>query len=148
MWHIEPEFVVRLGGTLYINVPNLVVYKGTSLFRIRRGDDGMLGIDFDVFNAKGERVAVFAKNVVVSGDAAKYEIISGHEIYSVKERESGRVIASVQRRGVKGAELDVNVKMYLPNRFLFEADPGRTNLGGNVFIGNTIRNCLNGICID
>ncbi len=147
MWNIESEFTVRLGGNLYINVPNLVVFKGTPLFRMRRSDDGMLGIDFEVFNAKGECVATFAKSIVVFGDEAQYEISSGHETYSVKERASGRVIVSVQRRGVKGAELDVNVTMYLPNGFLFQATPERTNMGGMTLVGNTFKNCANGIVV-
>ena len=42
MWKLESEFSVRLGGNTYINTPNLIVYKGTSIFRIRRGDGGMV----------------------------------------------------------------------------------------------------------
>src|SRR3990172_6626421 len=126
MWKVETEFAVRLGGNTYINTPNLVVFKGTPVFRIRRSDDGMLGIDFDVFDAKGQRVATFAKGVVVQGDQANYQIDSGHDSYTVTERSTGRVIARVQRRGVQGAELDVSVRMYLPNGFLLDAGPQAT----------------------
>lgn len=108
----------------------------------------MLGIDFDVYDQCGKRIAVFAKNVVVNGDAATYEISSSHDTYAVKERSSGRVIASVQRRGVNGAELDVHVRMYLPNGFLLDAGPQATNLGGAVFNGNVFKDCGAGIAID
>lgn len=148
MWKVETEFAVRLGGNTYINTPNLVVFQGTPIFRIRRSDDdGMLGIDFDVFDAKGQRVATFAKGVVVQGDQANYQIDGSHDAYSVTERSSGRVIARVQRRGVQGAELDVHVHMYLPNGFLLDAGPQATNLGGVTMSGNTFKNCVAGIAI-
>ncbi|WP_140637461.1 hypothetical protein [Methylibium rhizosphaerae] len=107
----------------------------------------MLGIDFDVFDAKGQRVATFAKGVVVQGDQANYQIDGSHDAYSVTERSSGRVIARVQRRGVQGAELDVYVHMYLPNGFLLDAGPQATNLGGVTMSGNTFKNCGAGIAI-
>lgn len=148
MWNVETKFAVRLGGNTYVNTPNLIVYKGTPVFRIRRGDDGTLGIDFDVFDKNGQRVATFAKGIVVQGDEANYKIESGHETYSVTERSSSRVIARVQRRGVQGAELDVHVHMYLPNGFLLDAGPQATNLGGVTLTGNVIENCGAGIAID
>jgi hypothetical protein len=53
----------------------------------------------------------------------------------------------VQRRGVEGAELDVHVHMYLPNGFLLDAGPDRTNLAGATLIGNVFENCGAGIAI-
>lgn len=148
MWQVEKEFAIRLGGNTYINTPNLIVYQGTSIFRVRRNeDDGMLGIDFDVFDSKGQRAATFKKGIVVQGDEANYKIDSGHETYSVTERSSGRLIARVQRRDVQGAELDVQVHMYLPNGFLLDAGPQSTNFGGVTMTGNVFKNCGAGIAI-
>ena len=148
MWKVEENFVVRLGGTRYINTPNLVVVDDVPLFRLRRSDeDGMLGIDFDVFNAQGKRVATFAKSVVVQGDKANYDVQTGHETYTVTERSSGRVIARVQRRNVEGAELDVHVHTYLPDGFLLDAGPDGTNLPGFQMIGGTISDCPGAIGI-
>lgn len=148
MWQIETKFSVRLGGNTYVDTPNLVTFRGNPIFRIRRGDDGMLGIDFEVFDAGGKRVATFAKGVVVSGDEANYQITTGHEAYSVTDRATGQVIASVRRRGVDGAELDVNVRMHMPNGFLLDATPDGTNLGGIAMRGNVFRNCATAIAID
>src|ERR1700693_2939007 len=98
MWKVEKEFAIRLGGNTYIDTPNLIVYQGTPIFRVRRNeDDGMLGIDFDVFDSKGQRVATIKKGIVAQGDEANYKIDSGHETYSVTERASERIIARVQR---------------------------------------------------
>src|SRR3989304_6526226 len=107
---------VKLGGNTYINTPNLVVYKGESLFRIYRSEsDGMLGIDFDVFDSQKKRIATVRKGIVVQGDANNYDIKSGHDEYSVTEKNSGRLVASVKRRGVQGAELEVTVQLYAPD---------------------------------
>jgi len=147
MWKVEDKFRVRLGGNTYIDTPNLIVFRGESLFRIRRGDDGMLGIDFDVFDNQGKRVATIAKGAVVQGDNDKYNIESGHETYTVTEKTSGRVITRVQRRGVEGAELDVWVNTYLPNGQLLAATPTVTNLGGFQMTGCTFERCGAGIAI-
>ncbi len=55
MWKVEKDFKVILGGNTYINVPNLVAYKGKPLFKIeRRESDGLLGISFDIYNQKAD----------------------------------------------------------------------------------------------
>jgi hypothetical protein len=137
-----------LGGNTYINTPNLVVYKDEPLFRIRRSEeDGMLGIDFDVFDSSGSRVATFRKGVVVQGDEQHYEIESSHSEYTVKEKSSGRLIANVKRRGVEGAELEASVHLYTHDGFLFDATPTETNLGGMKITGSTIKDCGAGIVI-
>ena len=82
MWLVEERFSVRLGGNIFINTPNLVVYKGKPLFRIYRSDnEGILGIDFDVYDSSGKRVATIRKGIVVQGDQDNYNIRSGHEEY-------------------------------------------------------------------
>lgn len=148
MWKVEKEFAIRLGGNTYIDTPDLIVYQGKSVFRVRRNEeDGVLGIDFDVFDSKGQRIATFKKGIVAQGDEANYKIDTGPDTYSVTERSSGRLIARVQRRNVQGAELDVQVHMYLPNGFLLDAGPLATNLGGITMSGCVMRNCGAGIAI-
>jgi hypothetical protein len=98
MWEVEKEFSIKLGGNTYINTPDLIVYKGQSIFTVRRSEDGILGIDFDVFNSKGEKVAVFKKGIVVHGDTENYSINSSHSEYSVVEKDTGHIIASTTNR--------------------------------------------------
>jgi len=148
MWNVENKFSVKLGGNIYINTPNLVVYKGQALFRIYRSEsDGILGIDFDVFNASGNRVATFRKGVVVQGDGNNYLIKTGHDAYEVTEKASGRLIASVKRRGGQNTEMEVSVHLYTPDGFLFDATPTHTNVGGIMMTGCVIENCGAGIVI-
>ena len=145
---MEDKFSVKLGGNTYINTPNLVVYKGHPLFRISRSEsDGILGIDFDVFDASGNRVATFRKGVVVQGDSNNYSIKTGHDEYEVTEKVSGWLIASVKRRGGQDAEMEVSVHLYTPDGFLFDATPTRTNVGGMMMTGCVIENCGAGIVI-
>jgi hypothetical protein len=148
MWTVEDRFSVKLGGNTYINTPNLVVYKGEPLFRVYRSEsDGILGIDFDVFDASGTRVATFRKSIVVQGDSDNYVIKSGHEEYEVTDKASGQLIAKVRRRGAEGAEMEVSVRLYTPDGFLFDATPTQTNIGGVMMTGNVFESCGAGIAI-
>ena len=49
---------------------------------------------------------------------------------------------------MKGAELDVHVRMYLPDGFLLDAGPEETNLGGVTMRGNVFENCGAAIAIN
>jgi hypothetical protein len=149
MWTMPPRFAVYLGGNTYINTPNLIVCKGTPVLHIRRNEpDGTLGIRLHVYDRSGQRVAFISDGNVVWGDAASYEIAAGEEAYAVTERASGRIIARVQRRGALGAELDVHVHMYMPDGFLLDAGPHRTNLGGAMLTGNVFQDCDAGMTIE
>ena len=149
MWQVEKEFSVKLGGNTYINTPNLIVVQGKSLFKVYRSEsDGMLGIDFDVYNSSGNKVATIRKGIVVNGDEDAYQITSGHEKYSVTEKSSGKEIVSVQRRNVSGAEIEVSVELYTKTGFLLNATPESTNVGGVVMKGNIIKDCGAGLVVE
>jgi hypothetical protein len=146
MWKMEPGFSVRLGGNKYINTPNLVVYRGKPVFCIRRRlADGILDIEFHVYDKDGQRVAAFARGVVIQGDKASYDIQTDVDAYAVTEHATGRVIARVLRRG---HELDVHVHMYMPDGFLLDAGPHRTNIGGGMLTGHVFEDCAAGITIE
>jgi len=149
MWKVEEKFSVKLGGNTYINTPNLIVYKGQALFRIYRSEnEGILGIDFDVFDSSGKRVATFRKGIAVQGDSNNYTIKSGHEEYRVEDKTTGQLIASVKRRGAQGGtEMEVSVHLYTPDGFLIDATPTQTNIKGMVMKGNVFENCGAGIAI-
>lgn len=129
MWYIEDKFHVIIGGNTYINVPNIVVYKETPLFALKRQEsDGMLGIDFDLFNNKGKRVATIRHNHIVQGNLDDYEFIREVNRYAVVEKATDRVILDIRRRSdAAPAELLVSVKLYTPDGFLFDATPECTN---------------------
>ncbi|TAK97114.1 hypothetical protein EPO05_00085 [Patescibacteria group bacterium] len=148
MWQIENEFKVIIGGNTYINTPNILVYKGTSLFTIRRSDDGLLGIDFDVYDKQGKRAATIKKGVIVQGNQSEYTITTGMDRYTLTENKTGAVICDIKKRSqAVNAELEVSVKLYTPDGFLFDATPTKTNIGGMQMTGCVMSNCGAGIVI-
>ena len=149
MWFLEDKFRVIIGGITYINTPNLVVYKGKPLFKIKRSErDGLLGIDFDIFDKNGERVATVRNGVVVQGKREDYEINESMDRYTVTERASGRIICDIRKRAESpNAELEISVKLYTEDGFFFVANPEETNLPGVQLRAVVLENCRAGIVI-
>jgi len=149
MWEIEDKFRVIIGGNTYINTPNIVVYKGQPLFVLkRRESDGQLGIDFDIFDKGGNRIATARGNRIVQGNEDDYEIVREANRYTVTERAGGRVICDIRRRSeAKHSELEVSVTLYTSDGFLFDATPEQTNLRGFTLRGNVFENLGAGIAI-
>jgi len=151
MWYTEDEFKVKIGGTTYINVPNIVVCKGVSLFKIIRSDsDGLIGIDFDIYDENGKKVATIRRGRIVKGNDDDYDIVTAHDHYTITEKSTGKMICDIKKRQMaNNVELEVSVHLYTPDGFLFDATPEQTNLpGGNVISGGVMKNCENGIVIN
>jgi hypothetical protein len=149
MWNVDRNCKVKLGGNYYINVERLVDYKGSSLFTVRRRDsDGLLGIDFDVYDAKGQKAATVRHGNVVAGDAQNYDISHDPHHYTVKEKSSGRTICDIRRQdAAEDADIEVAVDLFTPEGFHFQASPDKTNIGGIQMSGNIIDTCQVGIKI-
>jgi hypothetical protein len=150
MWEVEDRFRVRLGGNNYINCRNLITFRGEPLFTLRRHDDGYLGIDFEIYDQNGTRVATIRRNEVYFGDSEAYQIEGSMNRYILTERASGRMICDIKKREeAHPAELDVSVHLYTPSGFLFDATPEETNLGGMVIMRDcTHADCGTGIAIE
>lgn len=151
MWKVPKHFSVRIGGITYIDVANLVAYKGEPLFTLKRHDDnGYLGIYCDIYDAQGKRVAAVRRNEIYFGDKEAYKIDGTATRYILSDRATGRVICDIAH-GFDAApwELAVAVHLYTPSGFLFDATPDGTNLPGNISIRNSvIQNCTFGIVVD
>jgi hypothetical protein len=149
MWQIENSFRVRLGGNTYINVQNLVEYKGTPLFTLKRHDDnGQLGIYFEIYDSAGQHIASVKRNQIYIADKGLYTVDGTANRYQVIEKVSGRVLCDIKRgQDAAPAELEVSVELYTPDGFLFKASPEETNVGGIRMINNTIMGCRTGIAI-
>jgi hypothetical protein len=140
MLEVAEKFQVRLGGNIYINTPRLIVCKDAPLFQLRRNQsEGMLEVDFDVFDASGRRVSVFRKGVVARGESAPYMVTARHDEYRVNRRSSGQAIVIVKRQFGSG-DLDVWLELYTPSRFLIVATPTEMNLqNGGQLTGSLIK---------
>jgi hypothetical protein len=151
MWKMEDNFKVKIGGNYYINTPNIVSFRGTPLFTLkRRENDLLLGIDFDIYDKNGARIATVRNGNVVQGNENDYEIKRLADHYIVIERTTERVICDIRKRleAEVGVELEVAVKLYTPSGFLFEATPTQTNLpGNNVFRKSVFENMHTALAI-
>lgn len=148
-WEIAENYVVKLGGNIFVNCGQLIAYDDEPLFTVkRRENDLRLGIDFDVFDEGGNRVATVRNGNVVDGDRNAYEMHHGADTHRITDKASGRVICQIDKSPDQpSVELAVSVKMYLPDGFLLEAYPDRLNIGTSMMIDNFMRNCRVGIAI-
>ena len=149
-WRVEETFKVKIGGNIYINTPNIIVYGEEPLFKVYRStSDGLLGIDFDIYEENGEKVATIRKGMIVDGNENEFSILKEFDHYTITEKSSGRIICDIKKREVAGdLELEVNVQMYTKSGFLFTATPMGTNIGSTLMTGNILSNCQYGIYID
>jgi hypothetical protein len=149
MWYNEDNFSVVIGGNKYVNVPNILVYKGDPIFRITRAErTDQLGIDFDIFDSKRNKIAIVKNGRIYKGDKERYQVDIKADQYTLTDKSNNSIICDIKKRSAAGSsELDVNVHLYMKDGFLFEASPEKTNIGGVTLKGNTIMNCANGIVI-
>lgn len=142
-WEVEEKFEVVLGGSAFINTPNLIVYRGESVFRIERhSDSGYLGISFKIYDESGATLATIGQNRLFINKkykGPKSIILQGSiHNYSVVERPSERVICNIKRKEESTpAELEVSVALYMPDGFLLQATPNSINLPTNNLMMNS-----------
>lgn len=151
MWEVAENYRVRIGGNTYINCGQLIVFRGQPLFNLRRNDDGYLGIDFDIYNAQGRKIATVKRNEIYYGgkDKDRYQIEGTANRYTLTDTKTGQIICDIKKReDAHPAELEVSVHLYTPSGFLFDATPEQTNLGGMVLRDNVISNCGTGLAIN
>lgn len=147
MWKIEKNFKVKVGGNYFINCDSLISYDDNLVFTLKRRDsDGRLGIDFDVYDQAGKKIATIRRGNVVQGDVNAYEIKHLADSHKVIEKATGRIIVQIDKRP-PDVDLAVSVNMYLPNGFLLQATPDSINVGSTTMVGNVFDGCKTGIAI-
>ena len=147
MWLKEREFKIRLGGNTYINVPTLIAFRSEALFTVHRQEEsGQLGIDCEVYDAGGNKVASIRRNNICVGDAQSFEVTRSDDRISLTDKRTGSILADVRKHGqALPVELDVSVRTYAPDGSLLDLSPDHSNIRTNVFVGCTIENCPIGI---
>ena len=150
MWYKEDNFKVKIGGNYYINTPNIIVYKGESLFSIVRAErTDLLGINFEIYNQNGKKIASVKQGRIYEGDKQLYSVIKEQDRYALTEKSTGRLICDIRKRKLTDqSELEVNLSLYTKDGFLINATPNGTNIGTNLMTGCVISNCGAGIVID
>lgn len=150
-WRVPERFKVIVGGNTYINTPNVIVYKGESLFELARSkNDGFLAINFDVFGPTGARVATIRNAQFVGDTPLGYTLDLKADHFTLTEDKTGRAVCELRLRekAVDDVEIDVSARMFMPDGFLIELTPQGTNLPGAFLKGNVMENCNAGISIN
>jgi len=149
-WKVEENFKVKIGNNIFINTPNIVMYGEEPLFKIYRStSDGLLGIDFDIYDERGIKVATIRKGMIVDGNEDDFIFVRNFDHYTIIEKTSKRIICDLKKREMAGeVELELNLKTYTKKGFLFEATPEGMNIESNFLSGNIIKDGQVGIFID
>lgn len=149
MWEVENQFIVKIGSNTYINVPEIIVYDDKPLFKIVRAKNtNLLGVDFDIYDKKGVKVATIRRGMIVQGDENNYIIRKDYDHFTIKEKSSGRMICEIKKRDkAKNVELDLNVHMYTKDGFFINVTPNGTNVKGLLIKNSTFRNVKRGLVI-
>lgn len=148
-WIIESEYVIKLGGNYFQNCEHILTYDDEPVFTIkRRENDSRLGVDFEIRDEQGHRVATVRGGNVVQRDVNAYDVHHGAERQRMTEKTTGRVVYEIDKcPDERHVELALTVTMYLPDGFLLKADPDKINVAGMLVTGNVIRGCWAGIAI-
>src|SRR5437762_891163 len=89
----------EIGGNKYINVPNILIYKGESVFRITRAEStGLLGIDFDIFDSNGNKIAVVKNGRIYQGDKERYNVEVQADRYILTDKQSKQVLCDIRKK--------------------------------------------------
>ncbi len=151
MWTIEDQFKIKLGGNHYIDVPNLIVARGESLFRVkRREEDGLLAVDFDVYRADGTKVATIRSAHVVSEQHPDYDYHKERHRYYVIERSTGRIVCDVRQvtKAEGDCEIEIAVDLFTKSGLHIVASSDRTVVGRSSISGMTFACQPNGWVVE
>jgi hypothetical protein len=107
---VQKHFVVRLGGTDYLDTPNLIVYKGEPILKVTRDENSdELQVEAEIFDSE--------------------DIRSTESNYVIRDRSNDRVVCEIRRRaGQQKMDVDVSVLMHMPDGFLIHANPAQSNI--------------------
>ena len=150
MTTVTDRFRIKIGGCYFINCRDLIVAHGESLFRIhRRDDDGVLLMDFDIYDAKGFKSATVRNGSIVDHDSTCYSVKQAHQRYLLAEAATGRVVCDIRCSGATtdGSNIEVSVDLHTKKGVHFVASQDSLSFAGAVLRGITMSDCAVGIVI-
>jgi hypothetical protein len=124
------NYIARIGGIIYKNVEDPIIFNGASLLGLTRNtSDGELGVNLDLKDESGNKIAAITDGNVSEIDSEKYTIIEGQDRFAVVEKASGRTWADIRRRiSDEIYELDVSC-LFIRAGFPVILHPNRTKIG-------------------
>lgn len=126
-WQVPEHYNVIIGGCTITDCTKLVEYKGKRLFSLYRSDNnGFLGIDFDLYDALGTKLATIRHSQFVGNKEPKgYKLDGGPDHYVLIEEGTGRLVCELKLRNQAPgqAEIEVTGEMYMPDGELLHLTP-------------------------
>jgi hypothetical protein len=171
MWYIEKDFVVKLGGTLFLHCQSLVDYKGDCLFTLRKNrGDKFLEIDLTVYNKHRHRQAVFVSGAVTEGAEYDFRIINEPAFYCIHDLNRRADLLRLKRVDIPedrvssddnpietrlwrnlprsvDTQIEVDLDIYAPDGERLIATPDSTNCPGSTFMGVIMEDAGTGVAV-
>ncbi len=113
------------------------------MFTLKRHNDGHLSVYFEIYDRDGIFIAYARQDriyPVTEKGERRYRIDGSPTDRSFVDKNSGKTICRIRlNEHAHPSELDVSVRLYIPDGFLFKADPAETNLRGIRVVGKVYR---------
>ena len=128
VWLAERHFKIKLGGNFFTNCPVLVAFDRRPLFGVTRSEEGLLGIDFEVFNATGVKIASVKRNNIYCADKDAYQVEGSASYIALRDKTTQVPLVRITK-GPDAApvELEVSVSSYLPDGRILDLGPEVSN---------------------
>jgi len=102
MWENEKDPIVILGGNTFIQCGSIITYDGKQFFNVlHRDSDNRLGIDLDVYDQGGVKIATIRHSSVVDGDSNRFDIHYSTDVMTLMDKETDKVIVKIDKKPFK-----------------------------------------------
>lgn len=102
MWETEKDPFVILGGNSFIQCGSIITYEGKQFFNIlHRDSDNRLGIDLDIYDQDGVKIATIRHSSVVDGDSNRFDIHYRADVMTLTDKESDDVLVRINKKPFK-----------------------------------------------
>lgn len=125
---VPNHFSVRVGGNVFADKPNVLVYKDTPLLQLRRDESGFLDVDLDVFSREGNRKATIRSSTLIENDGTVALFVSDQCIRVVDQIAERTVCDICRRAAANDADIDISLLLHAPDGFLIHANTAQSNL--------------------
>ena len=124
------DYVARIGGIVYRNVENPIVFNGAPVLELTRDTpDGELDANLDLKDESGKRIATITDGSVIEIDDGKYSVIEGQNRLAVVEKATGRIWADIRRK-IRDEIYELEVScLFIIGGVPIVLHPNRTKIG-------------------
>ncbi len=130
-WKNEEKYKAKIGGIIYENVKQPIVYNNEPLIIISRNDNtGNPGVSFQLRTQDKVVIATIENNKIKLFDSKIYSLLKGTNRFAVVENSNGRIWCDL-RFGLKNneSELDLSCLLFSESGYPIMLHPNRSKFG-------------------